>query len=101
VQCFPETGSLLDPKDLKPSPWIEDTSKALGMYNTGKTTDDGCPIIGTVFSTDRYKEGLTGFVDFKGLIDFNPRIVPFVQFNYQVLGYSVSTAGCYARTYGR
>jgi hypothetical protein len=34
-------------------------------------------------------------VDFKGLIDFNPRIVTFVQNNYQILEYNViSTCNC-------
>lgn len=61
-----------------------------------KNDFNNCPIVQSKFSTDRYNEGLTGFVDFKGLLDFSPRIIPFVQLllqqNYKTLNYSVSTS---------
>lgn len=57
-----------------------------------KNDFNNCPIVQSKFSTDRYNEGLTGFVDFKGLLDFSPRIIPFVQQNYKTLNYSVSTS---------
>jgi hypothetical protein len=69
--------------------WKADARNALGIKTTNETSARGCPIVQTVFTKDRF-DGLTGFVDFKGMVDFNPRIIEFVQSNYPVLEYKVS-----------
>uniref|UniRef100_A0A383VRY8 Peptidase C1A papain C-terminal domain-containing protein n=1 Tax=Tetradesmus obliquus TaxID=3088 RepID=A0A383VRY8_TETOB len=91
VKCVPREGSMLDPKGTRQ--WLRDAKSAINMVETGKNDSNNCPIVQSKFSTDRYNEGLTGFVDFKGLLDFSPRIIPFVQQNYKTLNYSVVEFG--------
>lgn len=96
MQCSPKAGGKLDRKGLKL--WIKDTKDAINMRPTGNFStvpgSEDCPMVRSTFSGDTYDNDLTGFVDFKGLVDFSPRIIPFVQYNYQVLGYNVSISVC-------
>lgn len=74
--------------------WVKDAKNAINMRPNGNFSkspgSEGCPMVESSFSDKLYNNDLTAFVDFKGLVDFSPRIIPFVHNNYQILGYNVS-----------
>uniref|UniRef100_A0A383VQN6 Uncharacterized protein n=1 Tax=Tetradesmus obliquus TaxID=3088 RepID=A0A383VQN6_TETOB len=92
VQCSPREGSKMDPDFTKG--WVKDAKDAINMRPNGKFSEspgsEGCPMVESSFSDKLYNNDLTAFVDFKGLVDFSPRIIPFVHNNYQILGYNVA-----------